>query len=137
MLKILAIFVVIIFALVLFHRRSEQHLAKIEVFTRRAIQKFLHNESPIALQYILIAYSVSAGPQKNKVLTLWMEARDEVSKMTDRSEKKTRQSRVNKIENALYARRWGFKESLALKKELEPKYFSAWRRLDPSILDEL
>ena len=130
----------LVVALVFLHRRSMQHMVRIEAFTERAIEKFLETENPISLQYILIADSVLQGPQAIRVLGPLERAKKQVEKLGD----PTRLDRVRKIRRELdkqllahHMEGTSFQRSLDLKKRLNSEQFLAWRKLDPSIFDRL
>ena len=129
----------LVVALVFLHRRSMQHMVRIEAFTERAIEKFLETENPISLHYILIADSVLQGPQAIRVLGPLERAEKQAEKLGD----PIRLDRVRKIRRELdkqllaHHMEGAIRRSSALKKRLNSEQFLAWRKLDPSIFDRL
>lgn len=126
------IFLALIVA-VLLYRRGHRHMARIEAFAERAIEKFLETENPVALLYIRIAYSTCYGTEVDRVLRP-LERASEQAKMQDNQ---LGLARIGKVRQALGSTQRTLKVQLALKNELTDEQFAAWRKLDPSILDRL
>ncbi len=128
----------VVVGIVLFVWRSNQHNRKMAAFVEKAIQRFLENENPIALQFILIAFSTAVGPTRHQVVwSPFNRASAVVGDMPEGANKEMLSLRLSNLRHALESKNWNFRDSLALKRQLDSDCFSAWRKFDPSIFERL
>ncbi len=135
---VFAIIALLLFAIVAFVWHSKRQNAKMALFIEKAIQKYAEDESPVALQYILIAYSTAVGPTRNQIIWQPLEiAKAKCAVIRDLRGRESFHARLHKIEKTLLAREWTFGDSLRLKGDLSRDCFTAWRKFDLTVFDRI
>jgi hypothetical protein len=135
---VFGIIALLLFAIVAFVWHSRRQNAKMALFIEKAIQKYCEDESPAALQYIVIAYSTTVGPTRNQVV--WdplLMAIGKVAEIQDATAKEATRARLHKIEQTLLSKEWTLGDSLRLKRELSHDCFVAWRKFDVTVFDRI
>lgn len=135
---VFVIIALLIFAIVGFVWHSNRQNARMALFIEKAVQKYAEDESPVALQYILIAYSTAVGPTRNQVIWGPLEiAKGKCALIRDLPARQAFHAKLNKIEETLLAREWTFSDSLRLKGDLSRDCFTAWRKFDLTVFDRI
>lgn len=129
--------VVIAAVVVVLFWQSNRHMARMGAFVEKAIQRYSEDENPVALKYILIAYSTSVGTKRNEIVLRPIYYRRLDIPGQDPTKQDEMFARIAKLEEMLKSKEWGYKESLDLKGELPKDYFSAWRKFDLTIFDRI
>ena len=108
------------------------------LFNERAICRFVDDENPIALNYILIAFSTAVGPTRNQIVCLPLErVASAIMQTLEGAPKERAFSRLERIRRALDSKEWTLRDSLILKRQLNPQCFNAWRKFDTSIFERI
>lgn len=128
-----AISVILVAAIGLFVWWSQRSTARMAAFVKTAIDKYVTDGSPIAKNYILIAYACSVGTKRHQIVTnpLYLKRLDIYG--IEESKRDVMYDRINHLDRILESQEWGYEESLQLKRQLSKECFAAWKKFDPSI----